>query len=110
MWARFIYNSMTAALCCVSIEQWPLFTVTRPFSAEGSSHWMTIVVELKGRTRTFLGADPGSEKNQGLALSQVQKQICGIFLNEINKTIILSKLATTCLIEVSLIQAAPRQV
>jgi hypothetical protein len=35
-------------------------TVTSPFSAEGSSHWMTMVVELKGRTRTLRGAEPGS--------------------------------------------------
>jgi hypothetical protein len=38
-----------------------VLTVTRPFSADGSSHWMTIVVELNGRTLTFRGADPGSE-------------------------------------------------
>jgi hypothetical protein len=43
-----------------------MITVTSPFSADGSSHWITIVVELNGRTRTFLGADPGSGNTKKL--------------------------------------------
>lgn len=35
-------------------------TITWPLGVSGSSHWITIVVELNGLTCTFFGADPGS--------------------------------------------------
>ena len=38
-----------------------LYPVTTPFCSSGSSHWMTIVEEERGRTWTFLGEDPGPE-------------------------------------------------
>lgn len=39
-------------------------TVTCPLGVSGSSHWITIVLELSGRTCTFRGADPGSGTNK----------------------------------------------
>jgi hypothetical protein len=33
--------------------------VTSPFCSCGSSHWMTMVEEERGRTCTLRGADPG---------------------------------------------------
>lgn len=34
--------------------------MTWPLGVSGSSHWINMVVELKGRTCTFFGAVPGS--------------------------------------------------
>ena len=39
-------------------------TVTSPFWASGSSHWITMVLELRGRTWTLRGAEPGSAKRK----------------------------------------------
>lgn len=37
-------------------------TITWPLGVSGSSHWISIVVELNGLTWTFFGAVPGSVK------------------------------------------------
>ena len=75
------------------------------------------MVELKGRTRTFLGADPGSEKKSRLCVKSSPKanlinkmRHCGIFLYEIKELEYLPLIKPThYLIEVSLIQVAPKQ-
>lgn len=43
--------------------RWQALTVTCPLGVSGSSQWMTIVLELIGRTWTLRGADPGSGRN-----------------------------------------------
>jgi len=69
-----------------------MLTVTSPFSAWGSSHWITMVVELKGRTRTFRGAAPGSVK-------KIKRCYSVIVFNQININLTCSFFCTVCLIQ-----------